>query len=186
MGGQDKTEFAHYTELQTKSNDLGAAEVQMTFTGGANSKNSIQADGQLNIIQVAGGKEFTRASFDAVGGPWGNGSSKNGNYLVNTLQDRSPSGWYNEGMTKDGVGFSLNLDPQFKTGRTLLRIHPDGGKYFGTQGCIGLTCDKAGLTNFRDMTQSALSKQKNIRLNINILNNPNNNGYEKKVKFNGE
>jgi hypothetical protein len=176
----------HYTEIQAKSNDLGVAEVQMAFIGEANSKNTKQADGQLNIIQVAGDKEFTRASFDAVGGPWGNGSPENGNYLVNTLQDRSLSGWYNEGMTKAGIGFSLNLDPQFKTGRSLLRIHPDGGKYFGTQGCIGLTGGKAELINFRDITQSALSRQKNIPLNVNILNNPNNNGYGKKVKFNGE
>lgn len=81
---------------------------------------------------VAEGKEFTWASFDAVGGPWGNGPSENGNYLANTLQVRSPSGWYNEGMTKGEVGPSLNLDPKFKPGRTLLRIHPDWGEYFVT------------------------------------------------------
>ena len=89
-------------------------------------------------------------------------------------------------MTKDGIGFSLNVEPQFKTGRSLLRIHPDGGKYFGTQGCIGLNCGKSGLTNFRSLMQGTLSKQNSIPLNINILNNTNNNGYGKKVKSNGE
>jgi YD repeat-containing protein len=64
--------------------------------------------------------------------------------------------------------------------------YPDGGKYFGTQGCIGLTCGKSGLINFRGLMQGTLSKQNNIPLNINILNNPNNNGYGKKVKSNGE
>jgi RHS repeat-associated protein len=177
---------SHYTELQSKSNDLGIADVKMTFTGKANLKNPKQADGQLNVIQVAGGKEFARVSFDAVGGPWGNGSPENGNYSVHTLQNRGKDGWYNEGMTKEGVGFSLNVDPLFKTGRSLIRIHPDGGKYFGTQGCVGLTCGSSGLLEFKGLSQSALSRQKSIPLNISILNNPNNNGYGKKVKSNGE
>jgi uncharacterized protein RhaS with RHS repeats len=178
----------HSQELRDRSNDLGeVTEIKMTFTGEANSKNSKQADGSLNIIQVAGGKEFTRASYSAVGGPWGNGSPENGDYSVNTLLDRGPnSGWPNEGMTKDGVGFSLNLDPKFSTGRTLLRIHPDGGKYFGTQGCIGLLGNKNELLSFKSTMEITLSKQKNISLNINILNNPNNNGRGGKVKSNGE
>ena len=163
-------------------------EVNMTFTGSANSSNPKQADGQLNIIQsVSNGKDYTRASFSAVGGPWGKGSPENGNYTVDNLYDRGPnSGWPNAGMTVDGVGFSLNLNPQFETGRSLLRLHPDGGKYFGTQGCIGLTCGKSGLLEFRGLMQSTLSNQANIPLNINILNNPNNNGYGSKVKSNGE
>ena len=160
----------------------------MTFTGSANSSNPKQADGQLNVIQsVSNGKNYTRASFSAVGGPWGNGSPENGNYTVDNLYDRGPnSGWPNAGMTVDGVGFSLNLNPQFSTGRSDLRIHPDGGDYFGTQGCIGLTCGKSGLLQFRSLMQSTLSNQSNIPLNINILNNPNNNGYGRKVKSNGE
>ncbi len=36
------------------------------------------------------------------------------------------------------------------------------------------------------MAQNALSRQKNVPLNVNILNNPNNNGYGKKIKSNGE
>ena len=162
--------------------------VSMTFTGSANSSNPKQADGQLNVIQsVSNGKDYTRASFSAVGGPWGNGSPENGNYTVDILLDRGPnSGWPNAGMTVDGVGFSLNLNPQFKTGRSELRIHPDGGTKFGTQGCIGLTCGKGGLLDFRGLMQSTLSNQSNIPLNINILNNPNNNGYGRKVKSNGE
>ncbi|APD08045.1 hypothetical protein UJ101_02547 [Flavobacteriaceae bacterium UJ101] len=162
-------------------------KVKMTFTGKANPKKLKEAIGVLNLIQVlSNGQEFIRMSFEAVGGPWGNGSPENGKYLVHTLLDRGPKGWYNKGMTKKGIGFSLNVDPLFKTGRSLLRIHPDGGKYYGTQGCIGLTCDVGGLVKFRDYTQNILASQKNISLEINILNNPNNNGYGKKVKSNGE
>ncbi|MDO8997533.1 MAG: RHS repeat-associated core domain-containing protein [Sediminibacterium sp.] len=178
----------HSSELRQKSNDLGVVqEFKLTFEGDTNENNPKQADGKLNLIQVvSGGKELTRASFNAVGGPWGNGSPENGNYTVNTLLDRGPDGWYNEGMTKDGVGFSLNVNPQFKTGRSLLRIHPDGGKFFGTQGCIGLTCGKEDLLKFKGIMQKGLSIQKAIALTVNILNNPNNNGYGKKVKSNGE
>jgi|GEM_PF-2292664 hypothetical protein len=39
---------------------------------------------------------------------------------------------------------------------------------------------------FEDVQQSTLSNQGNIPLNINILNNPNNNGYSRKVESNGE
>lgn len=57
-----------------------------------------------------------------------------------------PIGWYlctnfrvrtKEAMMIGDIGFSVNLDPLFKTTRTLLRIHPDG-KLPGTQGCIGV------------------------------------------------
>ncbi len=176
-GGEYKVQYVGQVE-----------NVKMTFSGSANSDNNKQADGKLNVIQVvSNGKEYTRASFSAVGGPWGEGSPENGNYTVDNLHDRGPnSNWSNPGMTVDGVGFSLNLNPQFETGRSLLRIHPDGGKYFGTQGCIGLTCGTNGLQEFRDLMQSTLSNQGNIPLNINILNNPNNNGYSRKVESNGE
>jgi len=39
-------------------------------------------------------------------------------------------------------GFSLNLEPNFETDRTDLRIHPDGNAP-GTAGCIGVGCDAA-------------------------------------------
>jgi hypothetical protein len=183
----EKLSEKHSNELKSKSNDLGVAEVKLTFTGNANSKNPKQSDGKLNVIQVALGQEFVRASFDAVGGPWGNGSPENGQYNVGNLLDRGPnSKWPNDGMTKDGIGFSLNVDPLFKTGRSLLRIHPDGGKFFGTQGCIGLLSGKSGLIDFRDLMKSTLSRQSVIPLSIGIVNNPNNNGYGKKVKSNGE
>ncbi len=48
-----------------------------------------------------------------VAGGFGNGAPENGDYTVDNYQDRSPTGWYNKGMNKDGVGFSFNLNPAF-------------------------------------------------------------------------
>jgi hypothetical protein len=42
-------------------------------------------------------------------------------------------------VCEDGNGWSLDLDPKFKTDRDLLRIHPDGNVP-GTEGCIGPDC----------------------------------------------
>src|SRR5690606_3274183 len=90
--------------------------------------------------------------------------------------DRSPSGWYNKGMNRDGVGFSYNLNPQFSTGRSLLRIHPDGNNE-GTLGCIGLSGNAQGLTDFRNTLNGYLNNGRtSLPVNINITNNPNNNG----------
>ncbi|MFT4223106.1 hypothetical protein [Dysgonomonas sp.] len=48
-------------------------------------------------------------SYSGVAGGFGNGAPENGNYSVGNYQDRSPQGWYNPGMDRDGVGFSYNL-----------------------------------------------------------------------------
>jgi len=163
------------------------SETQLSFTGSANVNNSAQADGTLNIIQVlANGDEYTRGSFDAVGGPWGNGSPENGEYLTSNLADRGPeSSWSNAGMTVNGIGFSLNLDPLFETNRTLLRIHPDGGNYYGTQGCIGLTGESPQLIIFRNLIENVLGVQTSIPTTISIIGNPNNNGTNNRAS-NGE
>ena len=71
----------------------------------------------------------------AVSGPWGLGRLPEGVYDANSLRRRN-----DPAMTcPDGFGWSLNLDPMFRTTRDLLRIHPDGGKP-GTLGCIGPAC----------------------------------------------
>lgn len=78
-------------------------------------------------------------------------------------------------MNSDGVGFSYNLDPQFSTGRSLLRIHPDGNNE-GTLGCIGLSGNGTTLTDFRDNLNNLIKSTGPVPVNINIQNNPNNNG----------
>ena len=71
--------------------------------------------------------------WSAVSGPFGNGALPVGRYTCTNLHTRTTPA-----MKKEGVGFSVDLNPQFKTNRTLLRIHPDGN-VAGTQGCIGIT-----------------------------------------------
>ena len=82
-------------------------------------------------------------------------------------------------MTHDEIGFSFNLDPQFKTNRSLLRIHPDGNNE-GTLGCIGLSGDKNDLIRFRDKLRGYLKLQKGIPTKIYIMNNPNNANWGRK------
>lgn len=165
---------------------FGTGELKMEFTGAADANNPAQANGTLNVnAMFDDGSNVAIASYQAVGGPYGNGAPENGFYTANNLQDRSRTGWYNPGMNRDGVGFSMNLNPQFSTWRTLERIHPDG-RVPGTQGCIGLQVDANQLQEFRSTMSKYLSTHANIHVNVNILGNPNNNGRGARVKSNGE
>jgi len=146
------------------------AETKLTFTGSANAGNSKQADGQINLIQtLENGKEFTMQSIEAVGGPFGNGAPPNGNYTVNGGRLRTE-----EGYRRDGFGFSFNVEPTFQTGRSLLRIHPDGNLP-GTLGCVGLKCSAIQGKIFYNQV-NAVTTNGSINLNINIEGNPNNQG----------
>ncbi len=178
----------HQKYLNSVSSHEGnVIATELLFKGNMNSENDKQADGSLNIIQKSdSGKEYTKSSYSAVGGPWGNGAPENGQYTVGDLQDRGPEGWYKEGMTKDGLGFSLSMEPNFETKRDLLRIHPDGGKFYGTQGCIGLLGNLTQLNNFLTEVTSLLKNQKTIKMEVDVIGNPYNNGTGVKTKGNGE
>ncbi|WP_185937352.1 DUF6443 domain-containing protein [Chitinophaga polysaccharea] len=176
------------SKLGTNLISFATGETKLEFAGQANAANPAEGNGNLNVNQVFDdGGHLTLASYQAIGGPWGNGSPENGAYTADNLQDRGPrSTNYNAGMTRDGVGFSLNLNPQFSTHRTLLRIHPDGGEHVGTQGCIGIQENAARLLQFKSTMSQYLQSHDNIRVNINILNNPNNNGSGRRTRSNGE
>ena len=135
--------------------------------------------GMLSIdLNFANGqsRSIENGHLEISAGGFGNGAPENGNYTVTNYQDRSPSGWYNKGMNRDGVGFSFDLNPTFKTGRDLLRIHPDGNN-FGTKGCIGLIGNRSTLNSFSQIVRSIMKYQNgSIPLTINIGGNPNNNG----------
>ena len=80
-----------------------------------------------------------RLAWEAGSGPYGNGRLPAGRFECTNLRPRT-----NVAMVRDGVGFSVDLNPLFHTDRTLLRIHPDGN-VSGTLGCIGITdADVAG------------------------------------------
>src|SRR5690606_20889566 len=90
-------------------------------------RNDIIADVEITLSsRFDDGSLMNIDSWNGTAGGYGNGPPENGDYSVSNWQDRSPTGWYNSGMNLDGVGFSFNLDPTFDTGRSLLRIHPDG------------------------------------------------------------
>ena len=112
-------------------------------------------------------------SIVANSGGFGSGAPPNGEYTTHTYRDRTEAGSYSKGMNKNGVGFSFNIDPQFSTKRSLLRIHPDGNNK-GTLGCVGLSGSKKELTSIRDKINEILKTQKSIKTKINIDGNPNN------------
>jgi RHS repeat-associated protein len=161
-------------------------ELTMSFTGAADQSNAAQANGTLSVNAVFDdNSEISIASYDAIGGPFKNGAPENGAYTADHWEDRSPNGRYSAGMNRDGVGFSLDLNPQFSTWRIEERIHPDGGVK-GTQGCIGLRVNSERLIEFSNTTKSYLRSHTHIKVTVNISGNPNNNGRSSRVNNNGE
>ncbi|GAB4260468.1 MAG: hypothetical protein Kow0079_17400 [Vicingaceae bacterium] len=148
----------------------------ISITGSMRANSSLLADVSVTIkSHFDDNSTLNIGTFGGVAGGFGNGAPENGNYTITNYQDRSPSGWYNSGMNLNGVGFSFNLNPLFNTGRTDLRIHPDGNRE-GTLGCIGLNGNAVQLRTFRDIIRTYLQTHNSINTNINITNNPNNNG----------
>ena len=151
-----------------------AKEMSVEVDGEMRNSKIGDVDVKLNVT-FENGKTKTLGSYDGVAGGFGNGAPENGEYTVDSYYNRTKKGWYNEAMNRDGVGFSYNLNPQFSTGRSLLRIHPDGNKE-GTLGCIGMSGDKIVLTNFSNTLNSMIKTGGPVPVNINIKNNPNNDG----------
>ena len=120
-------------------------------------------------------------SITMVAGGFGSGAPQNGEYTVDTYRNRRKDKDYNPGMNIHGVGFSFNLNPQFKTERSLLRIHPDGNSK-GTLGCIGVTGTQKELLEFEEIMKNLLKHEKSIHATINIKNNPNNSKPPKKLQ----
>ena len=79
-------------------------------------------------------------TLNATSGPWGNGRLPEGSYTGYNLRRRTKPGMFCG--TDTSTGWSLDLDPNFRTDRTDLRIHPDGG-IVGTEGCIGVACNQS-------------------------------------------
>ena len=143
--------------------------VKLEFNGEMEQNNHM-AIGQLSLKQIGDNFEFVRASYEAVSGTiYSKDCLPNGDYNTFKFQKRTD----NDAMIKYGVGFSINLDPLFDTNRDLLRIHPDGGKVAGTEGCIGLTGNQSTLKSFVSLMRPLYSSYGNIPLNVNVKNNPN-------------
>lgn len=95
-------------------------------------KTFVYQGGNLTLYGDNGQQLF---SGPAVSGPYGNGALPQGLYSVGGMRDNRTGSYSCSGSS----GYSLNLNPQFSTNRTDLRIHPDGGVP-GTLGCIGVSC----------------------------------------------
>ncbi|HYX35758.1 MAG TPA: RHS repeat-associated core domain-containing protein [Oligoflexus sp.] len=94
----------------------------------------------VTIYTDSGGKI---ESWDAVSGPWGNGVLPEGTYTIDTDGIREKTKEDQAGAFCDPAGncYFIPIEPLFKTDRNALGIHPDGGQYLGTQGCIGLKAE---------------------------------------------
>jgi len=78
--------------------------------------------------------------YPGTSGPWGKGRLPEGSYSGTNLRTRTHSGMVCPGKK---IGWSLDLEPNFETARKNFRIHPDGGDYVGTRGCVGVSCDSS-------------------------------------------
>ena len=173
-----KNESNYWLDTEEKWFDVNAenGNLYLLIAGAMRTGNNLIGDVTVQVEK----EYFDRSrdiegSYAAVAGGFGNGAPENGAYTVTNYADRSPTGWYNAGMNNNSVGFSFNLNPTFDTGRTDLRLHPDGNNE-GTLGCVGLSGDNNELTQFRDLLRNALDRNGTIQATINIDNNPNNNG----------
>jgi hypothetical protein len=88
------------------------------------------AEGRAGRLTVGGNE------YDYISGGFGRGYIPEGQYAVSNPRLRSDGGF-----AVDGYGFSFDLNDRYdkRVGdtRSLLRVHPDGGKC-GTQGCVGI------------------------------------------------
>jgi len=162
----DATYLAQEVEEATGLNVLAmeTGDINMTFNGSTLAVNSIFDDGST----------LKTASYSASSGIMRQGEYifyplPNGNYNVNNPRNNR---FDMSGMTRDGVAFSFDINPTFRTGRSALRVHPDGNNR-GSQGCIALECDAATLNRFFRTTQSYIRTNGSIPLNVNDPTNPN-------------
>ncbi len=88
-------------------------DAKLTFNGSALSWVNIYSDNSTKIAYC----------WTAKSGPYGNGHLPNGLYNGDNLRMRTD----NDRMLRDGVEFSLDLNPTFDTDRDDLRVHPMAG-----------------------------------------------------------
>lgn len=89
-------------------------------------------EGSFNVYE----NDILVNSWPVMSGKWGKGAIPYGIYLISAprVLKNTPA---NKSFKKEGIPWICNLRPQFKTERTLLCLHPDGGIY-GTLGCVGV------------------------------------------------
>ncbi len=116
----------------------------------------------MTVRNYSDGSQCVEDSYAAISGnSKGQNALPSGDYSCSNLRIRT-----DYRMVREGVGFSLNLDPKFETTRTLLRIHPDGNLP-GTLGCIGLKESAIRLNRFyNSMARYFRGNSNSINLNV--------------------
>lgn len=114
--------------------------------------------GDVSVVDGAGNVSATfeastgrsAPNYTQKGGPLPPGRYR----VSNFRSDRSDTA----AMIRDGVSYSFNLDPIDGTkvyGRSLFRIHPDGGVP-GTLGCVGILGEANEQQRFKDLSRQLL------------------------------
>lgn len=101
------------------------------------------------------GYEDPAKTWEAVSGPYGQGSLPAGFYHL--TGEEMPATVERNSMTDTCKNaYKYRLHPQFHTTRSGLLVHPDGGKP-GTEGCIGVTgCTTSLRTFLKSITPAGL------------------------------
>ena len=134
------------------------------------------AKGVFTITFHVGDQEFVRGKYEAWSGcNYKDGSVRyplqNGEWML-ANSDRPVSTSQKNSYTRDNACFKIDLSPVgFTTARYGIQIHPDGGAD-GTAGCIGI---RTNPSDFYNAYKSCVSLHPNLKVNVNIKNNPNNN-----------
>lgn len=154
-----------HQEIQVRLSETDLSEsLQLSELSPIQSSSEMYFDGETLywIDNDQYGTQTLRGYIQGESGPHGNGALPNGDYHGHNYRSRT-----NAAMTRDGVGWSIDLDPQFETTRTYLEIHPDGN-VAGTQGCIGLQAGSVELNQFGNWGRHYLQFNNYIDVNVFI------------------
>jgi len=106
------------------------------------------------------------ARFKAISGKYGKGYLPEGLYHLTSCYNLEPIKGETESYTGKSFPWIAKLEPQFKTKRTGLLIHPDGNKE-GTMGCIGIAKGEDDIACFNQIQM--MLKNSKANNNINYL-----------------
>ena len=117
-------------------NDNAQLQRSLVFSGKTmpSPGNGSYVEGKISIMN---GYNETLQSWKANSGGWNGGAIPQGTFPLGNIRENRIDDTAISGMTLDGNAWSVNID-NVSGGRTLMRIHPDGGGTLGTNGCIGI------------------------------------------------
>ena len=88
-----------------------------------------------------------------------------GKYIIDKCYKLKPIKGKTEAYTGQDFPWLARLNPQFKTDRTGLLIHPDGNKE-GTRGCIGISKKEDDVEVYNSITE-LLKLKKELLIYVN-------------------